>query len=296
MKKLLFLLLSLILSFSLTASLTACDEQTENGGSIIDDSTIEEPEIPDEEPEVPEDTPTVDDDPTVDEPTENEPEAPDNPEDNPSTEDVPTADKPEIPEDIPEKPEDTPTTDDEPTHVHIPGNATIENKVAADCESAGSYDEVVYCADCEAELSREAKTIAIRPHTPASAVVENKVDADCENAGSYDEVVYCADCEAELSREKKDIPAQHNLVNNMCTLCDYVKYSEGLEMTLSEDATYYIVTELGECTDTDIMIPKEHKGLPVKELGEYAFYFKNNITSVTIPEGVTKISASAFDT
>jgi hypothetical protein len=46
-----------------------------------------------------------------------------------------------------------------PATGHTAAAPVRENEVAATCEKAGSYDEVVYCSACGAELSREAKTI-----------------------------------------------------------------------------------------------------------------------------------------
>ena len=90
-------------------------------------------------------------------------------------------------------------------HVHTPGQTVIENEVAATCKAAGSYDEVVYCTSCHAELSRTHKTIAKLAHTPGTAVRENEVPATCKAAGSYDEVVYCTVCHDEISRTPKTI-------------------------------------------------------------------------------------------
>ena len=70
--------------------------------------------------------------------------------------------------------------------------------------------------------------------------------------------------------------------------------SMGLEYTLSEDETYYIVTDIGECTDTDIIIPSEYKGKPVKSIGEEAFYACDNLIRVEIPDTVTNIESRAF--
>ncbi len=70
--------------------------------------------------------------------------------------------------------------------------------------------------------------------------------------------------------------------------------SVGLEYTLSEDETYYIVTGIGDCTDTEIVIPATYEGLPVKEIGDEAFYNCTNITSVEIPDGVMSIGSYAF--
>ena len=88
---------------------------------------------------------------------------------------------------------------------HKSGEVVVENEVKATCEKAGSYDEVTYCTECKAELSRVVKVIEKLEHKAGEAVVENKVEATCEKAGSYDEVTYCTECKAELSRESKTI-------------------------------------------------------------------------------------------
>ena len=135
---------------------------------------------------------------------------------------------------------------------HTAGEAVVENEVAATCGASGSYDEVVYCTVCGAELSRvtvtvpatgehsyEATTtdatctedgvitytcsvcgdtysevIAATGHTAGEAVVENEVAATCSASGSYDEVVYCTVCGAELSRVTVTVAAtgEHNYV------------------------------------------------------------------------------------
>ena len=90
------------------------------------------------------------------------------------------------------------------TGEHIPAAPVRENETAATCQAAGSYESVVYCATCKAELIREKKTTEkLTTHTPGDAVVENEVKATCKAGGSYDSVVYCTVCQAELSREKK---------------------------------------------------------------------------------------------
>ena len=99
---------------------------------------------------------------------------------------------------------------------HTPADAVRENEVAATCTTAGSYDEVVYCSVCKAEISRTQKTIEKIAHTPAAAVEENRVEATCTAAGSYDEVVYCSVCKAEISRTQKTIDKlPHDFGNNL---------------------------------------------------------------------------------
>lgn len=94
---------------------------------------------------------------------------------------------------------------EEPEHEHTAGNPVKENEVAATCDKEGSYDEVVYCTECEEEISREHKTVDKLQHKAAAPVKENEVAATCTKEGSYDEVVYCSECGEEISRTKKTI-------------------------------------------------------------------------------------------
>ncbi|MBR0189405.1 MAG: hypothetical protein IJQ23_03345, partial [Clostridia bacterium] len=75
------------------------------------------------------------------------------------------------------------------------------------CTEKGSYDSVVYCSECGAELSREHTETNALGHTAADPVEENTVNPTCTEKGSYDSVVYCSECGAELSRESKEIAA-----------------------------------------------------------------------------------------
>ena len=56
------------------------------------------------------------------------------------------------------KPSSSSSSSSASTHTHTPGAAVQENVVAATCQQAGSYDEVIYCTGCHQELSRTHKT------------------------------------------------------------------------------------------------------------------------------------------
>lgn len=98
---------------------------------------------------------------------------------------------------------------------------------------------------------------------------------------------------------------------------DLKQPSVGLEYKLNADENAYIVTGIGTCKDTEVIIPEEYDGLPIIGIGEdafekceqltgitipdsfiyihdYAFSMCINLTSITIPNGVTYIGWYAF--
>ncbi|MGN0824178.1 MAG: leucine-rich repeat protein [Candidatus Coproplasma sp.] len=91
--------------------------------------------------------------------------------------------------------------------------------------------------------------------------------------------------------------AAHTWDNGYCSVCgkkDPSVPSEGLAYTLSDDETYYSVTGIGTCTDTELVIPSTYNDKPVKSIGKSAFSKCSSLTSVTIPDGVTSIGNYAF--
>lgn len=139
-----------------------------------------------------------------------------------------------------------------PATGHEPGDVVHENEVAATCAKEGSYDEVVYCKKCNTELSRESKTIAIKPHTPGSAIRENETQATCTRAGGYDEVVYCKVCNEELSREHTTVP----MIDH--TPADPVRENE-VAATCTTDGRYDEVTY---CTACRTELSRTTKSIP----------------------------------
>ena len=124
--------------------------------------------------------------------------------------------------------------------AHTPDAPVTENEFDATCTEPGGYDEVVYCAVCGEELSREEKTIealghkmvqhegknptCTEPgwapyeicerceystyeeleapgHNPGDVVIENVKDASCSVPGSFEEVYYCTVCGEEMWRD-----------------------------------------------------------------------------------------------
>ena len=71
----------------------------------------------------------------------------------------------------------------------------------------------------------------------------------------------------------------------------------GLEYALSGYGKdkYYMFCGIGNCTDTEIVIPDFYKGKPVKTICDGAFNECSGLTSVTIGNNVTEISYGVFN-
>ena len=75
---------------------------------------------------------------------------------------------------------------------------------------------------------------------------------------------------------------------------DVPEGSQGLEYELNADGQSYSVVGIGTCTDTDVVIPSIHEGLPVTKIGGYAFAEYIQLTSITIPDSITSIGVGAI--
>ncbi|MBQ7309599.1 MAG: leucine-rich repeat protein [Clostridia bacterium] len=119
-------------------------------------------------------------------------------------------------------------------------------------------------------------------------------EATCTEDGLTEGKV-CALCELVIVPQEVVKATGHQYDGVVCTVCGYESNaSQGLSFVLSEDASYYILTGIGDCTDTEVIIPEQYEGLPVKAIAEDAFSLNEKITSVSVPMGVTNIGSLAF--
>ena len=134
----------------------------------------------------------------------------------------------------------------DPNNHQEVAEAVKENNVAATCTTDGSYDNVVYCSDCNKELSRKTVTVTAPGHTPAEAVKENEIPASCGTDGSYEEVVYCSACDKELSRKPQTVTATGEHV--------YATETDRKDATCTEDG--YVIMACGCGEKNTEVLPK----------------------------------------
>ena len=76
---------------------------------------------------------------------------------------------------------------------------------------------------------------------------------------------------------------------------DFSNYTKGLQYDLSEDGTYYIVSDHSLSGATNVVIPETYKNLPVKEIASDGFAYRQNMVSIAIPSTIEKIGLGAFN-
>lgn len=98
------------------------------------------------------------------------------------------------------------------------------------------------------------------------------------------------------SWSKTEPPLGHDFKDGVCTRCGekepITNGSQGLEYRIIGD--HAEVIGIGTCTDTEIVIPSQYKGYPVREIDQWAFKDNTRITSVRISDSVTRIAGNAF--
>ncbi len=145
------------------------------------------------------------------------------------------------------------------------------------------------CTGCAYYKKIIKQDIPIHEHD--SYVVADGKAPTCTEPG-YSLSLVCSECDTVLCYADK-IPATghtYDSASGKCSSCG--KVSADLAYTKEGDG--YVVTGIGGCTDTVILIPSVYDSLPVIGIGANAFKNNRNITSIIIPDSVTFIGDYAF--
>ena len=161
----------------------------------------------------------------------------------------------------------------------VDGTPVVENNVDPTCTTPGSYEEVVYCSVCKAELSRTPKTIDAPGHNfgenarcsvcgelneEHSHTYTNACDTTCNICGDVREVndhVYDNTCDTTCNEcgdvreithtliEKYQVVNEELCLVDACGVCDYVNIKqtivEGTIVEISNEADLKTVLNAG---------------------------------------------------
>ncbi len=146
------------------------------------------------------------------------------------------------------------------------------NAQAATCTETG-WDAYETCTRCDYSTYNE---IAALGHNYSFVPFD-------ENKHSYK----CSQCD---NIEKQE---EHQFTGKQCSICNFItEDSLGLKYILEDD--HYILSGMGTCNDSKLVIPSTHQGLPVTSVAGYAFNRKSSLTEIVFPSTITTISDFAF--
>lgn len=202
-----------------------------------------------------------------------------------------------------------------PAAGHTPAAEVRENEKPATCEANGSYDTVVYCADCGEELSRETVTIPMTPHTGGTATCQEK--AICEICGhpygelaphtpgteyGADETNHWRTCSICGIKIDNTIGAHDFDGAQNCSVCNVTNF-DYFTLTKLDDGSYAIGLNYEHDLPVGaITLPSSFRGAPITKIsnggftGLYAIMPGKEwtITEIHISEGITTIADMAF--
>ena len=106
--------------------------------------------------------------------------------------------------------------------------------------------------------------------------------------------------ESDWIVDQKATKNQDGKKHTECTMCGKLitnrsipAGSQGLKYLPIGDGTY-VVSDIGNCTDNELVIPKSYNDCPISQIYWAAFYQCYSLKSVIIPNPVTEIDSSAF--
>ncbi len=149
-------------------------------------------------------------------------------------------------------------------------SVVVDTEVPATCTEAG-VSAGSHCDVCDETIIAQ-EVIPAKGH---DTVVDKAVAATCSKNGKT-EGSHCGTCGIVLVAQE-EIPAGHTYDEFMeCTGCGYVYVTPGMSYKLSDDGTYYIIDGYDPNTFrsekvTVVANPQTYKGLPVREISQYAF-------------------------
>ena len=179
---------------------------------------------------------------------------------------------------------------------HTNKRTVKENEVAASCTLSGSYDEVEYCDDCNAELSREGRSEDAYGHdykndectrcgigTPSQGLeYTSNGDGTCFVSG----IGTCEDTEVVIPSATADGWIVTGIGDSAFSKC-----MELVSVNIPDGVTYIGDSAFSYCVGlVSIEMPDS-----VEIVGDSAFFFCYSLTSVVLSDSMVEIGSFTFD-
>lgn len=111
---------------------------------------------------------------------------------------------------------------------HEEGLPVRENEREATCTKEGSYDEAIYCKNCDLLLSSVSKVIEKTSHTAGEAEI-SEMAPTCRNEGYREEVIRCTVCRQVIKTDKQTIPVVDHVFEHYTSNHDGTCLKDGTE-------------------------------------------------------------------
>lgn len=143
---------------------------------------------------------------------------------------------------------------------------------SAGCDKNGL--KICHCTECGAS---KAEIIPALSHTAEKQIYNQSVHWSI-----------CGRCGEVFGRE------EHTFGGEVCGGCGFAcDFTQGLEYEKIEGREEYRVTGDGGFVGDELVVPATYKGLPVTEVGDYAFSYAD-ARKIALPESVQRVGYQAF--
>lgn len=179
--------------------------------------------------------------------------------------------------------------ENEPDHVHEWSDWSIIEEPL--CTTRGK--EARTCS-CESTQERDINSLG---HDFSEWTTT--LSPTCETTGTLERT--CSRCDKTESTEISSLghtEAPSRIVGTeiqyYCERCSQLLRCEQMRSSVGLEIVDGTVVGLGSCTDTEIVVPNEHDGIPVVAIANGAFKNATTITSVILPQSISSVGDSAF--
>lgn len=181
-------------------------------------------------------------------------------------------------------------TEEIPAHIHVWGEWTTVTE--STCEKCGKLERR---CECGALDQKETEALdhsfgAWYTRAVATCEAEGCAERQCSRCKKVESITL-----APLGHKATLSYIKDGTIYHYCPRCSKILRTESSNTESSElEIVNGVVVGIGTCTDTVVVVPTVHDGIPVTAIDARAFEGNTSITSVILPESIRSIGDKAF--